>query len=125
MRSMVEPAERLAATLLIVAGLAAMSSCQRPLTVLLGPEAAALKAAVEETAALTPDAGKIRVEAEGAKAPAGDLLRLTSTPGWNPPSGSEPAVALPSGWDSSYSPLPALAALGKGRTDPGARFPCS
>jgi hypothetical protein len=106
---------RLAIPLLILAAFSILASCQKPLTVLLGPEAAPLKAAIEETAAGTQGLGKVMVEVEGAKAPAGSMLRLSSTPGWNLPSGSEPAVSFPSDWDPSYRPPPAFAVLGQGK----------
>ena len=108
-------ARRVVTPVLVLAAFSMLASCQKPLTVLLGPEAAPLKAAIEETAAGTPGLGKVSVEVEGAKAPSGAALRLTSTPGWNLPSGSEPAVSFPSDWDSSYRPVPSIAILGQGK----------
>jgi hypothetical protein len=106
---------RLVPRVLVLTALAILASCQKPLTVLLGPEAVPLKAAIMEAAARTPGLGKVRVEAEGARAPAGPALRLSSTPGWNLPSGSEPLISFPSDWDSSFQPPPVFAVLGQGK----------
>jgi len=98
--------------LLLLSGLVMLTSCQRPLTVLVGPEGVHLKAGIEDAVASTSGQGKIQIEAEGAKWPGGPVLRLTTTPGWNLPAGIGPAVSVPADWDATYSPPEALAALG-------------
>jgi hypothetical protein len=110
-----KPTGRPFAGLLGLATLLSLASCQKNLTVLVGPEAAPLMAAIADAAARTQGLGKVKVELEAAKAPAGPVLRLTSTPGWNLPAGSAPAVSFPRDWDPSYSIPPSLAVLGQGK----------
>ncbi|HTP58215.1 MAG TPA: hypothetical protein VMM82_04810 [Spirochaetia bacterium] len=107
--------KQLSSVWLVLAPFLALASCQQPVTVLLSPEAAALRADVQSAVTGAPGLGKVTVTLESATAPSGPLLRLTSTPGWNLPSGLGPAVPIPAGWDPSYQPLPAFAALGQAK----------
>ena len=54
----------------------------------------------------------LEVQAQGAKRMPKNIVRLTTTPGWNLPPGIGTAAALPAALAPSYSAAPALAALG-------------
>jgi hypothetical protein len=85
-----------------------LASCQPPPTVLLAPEAAGLESAVRS--ALPRGT---RVEVEGRGVVGRNVIRLSSTPGWNLPAGVGADVPLPADWNPSYSLPPSLAALGR------------
>ncbi|MDA8424954.1 MAG: hypothetical protein M0Z80_02355 [Treponema sp.] len=83
-------------------------SCQAPPAVLLAPEAAGLESAVR---GVLPRGTKVEVEGRGGVDR--NVIRLSSTPGWNLPSGVGADVPLPADWNPSYTLPPSLAALGR------------
>lgn len=91
-----------------------LASCAPTPAVLLSPEAAGLRAAVE---AAVPEGTVVLVEGQvsDSKEIPRSVVRLTTTPGWNLPKGAGPAVALPASWNASYAAAPALSTLGRRR----------
>jgi len=92
----------------VLAAVAILISCQAPPTVLLAPEAAGLEPAVRGA---LPRGAKVEVEGRGKAGR--NVIRLSSTPGWNLPAGLGPDVPLPADWNPSYTLPPSLAALGR------------
>lgn len=78
--------------------------------VLLSPEASALRPAIE---AALPKGTRVFEEGSSAasKALPRNIVRITSTPGWNLAPGAREPIALPAGWNPSYRPFAPLAAL--------------
>jgi hypothetical protein len=95
----------------VLAGLL-LASCAP--AVLLSPEAAALRPAVE---AAVPKGTRVLVEGQGAasKAAPRNVVWISSTPGWNLPAGIGRAEALPADWagKARYSIPAVLEVLGR------------
>ena len=101
------------AGLISLAGLL-FASCAPAPAVLLSPEAASLRSAIEAT---VPKGTLVLVEGQlpASQSVPRNVVRVGSTPGWNLPTGIGPASAIPSNWaDVAHYAIPkAIEALGK------------
>jgi hypothetical protein len=90
------------------------ASCAPAPAVLLSPEAAGLRPAIE---AAVPRGTEVLMEGQlpASQAVPRNVVRVGSTPGWNLPAGIGPALALPSGWAGAarYAIPKAIEALGR------------
>jgi len=102
---------RFAITVICFAGLA---SCQKPLVLLVGPEVQDLQPLVQKALAANPSAGHWTLQPDTKPWPGAALaLRLTTTPGWNLPSSTAPAVQVSDEWrkGGNYRPPDSLARM--------------
>jgi hypothetical protein len=70
---------------------------------------------VEAAATKAIGQGKVAVVVEGPIGARANVIRVTTTPGWNLAPGLGPAVVLPSDWDPAYSAPQVLSALGRAK----------
>ena len=94
---------------------ALLASCAPAPVVLISPEAEGLAPAVEKA---VPKGTKVLLESQAGKGAPRTVVRITTTPGWNMPSGVGPAALLPAATlqadkQGRYAMPSALAALGR------------
>jgi len=91
-----------------------LTSCSPPIRILVSPEVSDLRSLLKQSLAGGTE-NTVEVLTEEGTSPDANVLRVTTTPGWNLPGGSEPARALPADADSSsaFPIMGSLGALGK------------